>query len=60
MKELKMFSVHQNAQLLETEYEETKYSFDEEEVNQLSVSSSVDQRVGYIFLSAILILIRKL
>ncbi len=38
----KMFSVHQNAQLLETNLEESYYHYGEEKINQLSVSSSMD------------------
>ncbi len=38
----KMFSVHQNAELLQTELENTYYSFGNEKVPQLSASSSMD------------------
>ena len=38
----KMFSVHQNAQLLETNLEKTYYRYGEEKISQLSVSSSID------------------
>ncbi|HHX60262.1 MAG TPA: alpha-N-arabinofuranosidase [Epulopiscium sp.] len=38
----KMFSVHQNAQLLETNLEETFYYHGDEKINQLSASSSID------------------
>ncbi len=38
----KMFSVHQNAQLLETSLEDAYYHYGEEKINQLSASSSMD------------------
>jgi alpha-N-arabinofuranosidase len=38
----KMFSVHQNAQLLEMNLEKTYYNYGEEKINQLSASSSID------------------
>ena len=38
----KMFSVHQNAELLETSLEDTYYHYGEEKINQLSASSSMD------------------
>lgn len=38
----KMFSVHQSAQLLETNIEKTYYGYGEEKIDQLSVSSSMD------------------
>jgi alpha-N-arabinofuranosidase len=38
----KMYSVHQNAELLETELENTEYLFGDDRLPQLSVSSSMD------------------
>jgi alpha-N-arabinofuranosidase len=38
----KMFSVHQNAELLETNLEKTYYQYGEEKIDQLSASSSMD------------------
>ncbi len=38
----KMFSVHQNAELLETSLEDTYYHYGKEKINQLSASSSMD------------------
>jgi alpha-N-arabinofuranosidase len=38
----KMFSVHQNAELLETNLEKSYYYYGEEKIDQLSVSSSID------------------
>jgi alpha-L-arabinofuranosidase len=38
----KMFSVHQDAKLLDTEVEDTAYTFGDEKIIQLSVSSSID------------------
>ncbi len=40
----KMFSVHQNARLLETNLEKTYYYYGEEKISQLSVSSSMDSK----------------
>ena len=38
----KMFSVHQNAELLQTDLEKTYYCYGDEKINQLSASSSMD------------------
>ena len=38
----KMYSVHQGAELLETELEATEYGFGDEKIMQLSVSSSIN------------------
>lgn len=38
----KMFSVHQNAQLLETELTKSYYHYGDDKIDQLSVSSSMD------------------
>lgn len=38
----KMFSVHQDAELLETELEKTHYCYGEDRISQLSASSSID------------------
>lgn len=38
----KMFSVHQDAELLETELDKTYYHYGEDKIDQLSVSSSMD------------------
>jgi alpha-N-arabinofuranosidase len=38
----KMYSVHQNAQLLPTELENADYSYNEDKIPQISLSSSLD------------------
>jgi alpha-L-arabinofuranosidase len=38
----KMFSVHQNAELLETDLEKSYYCYGDEQIDQLSASSSMD------------------
>jgi alpha-N-arabinofuranosidase len=38
----KMFSVHQNAELLETSLEDSYYHYGEEKITQISASSSMD------------------
>ncbi|NLK03110.1 MAG: alpha-N-arabinofuranosidase [Clostridiales bacterium] len=38
----KMFSVHQDAQLLETSFTKTHYCYGDKKINQLSLSSSID------------------
>jgi alpha-N-arabinofuranosidase len=38
----KMFSVHQDAELLETTFKNTYYQYGDDKINQLSVSSSMD------------------
>ena len=37
-----MFSVHQDAQLLETSFTKTHYCYGDKKMNQLSLSSSID------------------
>ena len=44
-----MYKVHQNAQQLSVEFESSQYSFQDDSVPQINVSSSRTMKTGFIF-----------